>query len=230
VTTVRITGNARNPNREEWVGAPTVDQQGHIDRSVALPEEAFLAMERGIRRGGIEGVVQLSNGSHLNWFVDRPWGTSATVKTPKKPVPHAPGLFHNILVPVDLTDRHERALEVAAGLVAQTGGEVTLLHVIERIDGLPREEAVDFYKQLEEKAEVHLGRLLGILRQRSVAGRVLIVHGNCVQEIADFANRANCDLIILASHAVGRADSLGGWATKSYQIGIVAQCPVMLLK
>jgi len=223
MATVRITGNISNASREDWLGAPAVDANGHVARSIPLPEDAFLAIERGIHCGSIEGVVQLPSGAHLNWLVDRPWREAPAApvarKTPEKS-------FRNIVVPVDLGDRHGRAVELSAQVVAE-GGEVTLLHVIEQIEGLPHAEAVDFYGQLEAKAEVRLGHLLGQLRRRGIAGRVVVVHGKCVQEVVAFAARTGADLIVVSSHPVVAG---AGWGTRSYQIAVVAPCPVLLVK
>ena len=60
-------------------------------------------------------------------------------------------MFEEILVPVDLTDKNRRAVEVAGDLAELADGSVTLLHVIEPLD-LPFEELEDFYSRLEEKA------------------------------------------------------------------------------
>ena len=59
-------------------------------------------------------------------------------------------MFRKILVPVDLSDRHGQALEIAARLAKASDGEVTLLHVIEMIPGLNLEEERDFYQRLEQ--------------------------------------------------------------------------------
>ena len=69
-------------------------------------------------------------------------------------------MFKKILVPVDLTDAHQRALEIASSLAGPAGGEVTLLHVIELIHGLPMDEEKDFYQRLARKARAALGRLV----------------------------------------------------------------------
>jgi nucleotide-binding universal stress UspA family protein len=45
-------------------------------------------------------------------------------------------MFTKILVPVDLSNRHQQALEAAANLAKQSGAEITLLHIIEVITGL----------------------------------------------------------------------------------------------
>jgi hypothetical protein len=69
--TVRLSGDWRNAGKMEWAGAPAVDRDGHIERIPGVPEEAFLAVEREIARGGVEGTVLLADGARCNWFLDR---------------------------------------------------------------------------------------------------------------------------------------------------------------
>ena len=45
-------------------------------------------------------------------------------------------MFTKILVPVDLSDKHQQALDIAARLARESGGEVTLVHVVETIGDL----------------------------------------------------------------------------------------------
>jgi hypothetical protein len=71
MATVRISGNWRNPNKREWAGAPELDEEGHIERTIDIPEEAYQALEREIARGGSEGIVYLKDGTRFDWFVDR---------------------------------------------------------------------------------------------------------------------------------------------------------------
>jgi nucleotide-binding universal stress UspA family protein len=61
-------------------------------------------------------------------------------------------MFQRILLPVDLSDRHEAALKAAAELARGSGAEVVLLHVIELIPGLSIEGEKPFYARLEWKA------------------------------------------------------------------------------
>jgi Universal stress protein family len=49
-------------------------------------------------------------------------------------------MFPKILWPVDLTDRHQQALDIAGELATQSRGAVTLLHVVEVVPGLSMEE------------------------------------------------------------------------------------------
>ena len=58
-------------------------------------------------------------------------------------------MFTKILVPVDLTDKHQQALEIAARLANESGGEVTLVHVVEVIGDLWDAGDRDFYDRIE---------------------------------------------------------------------------------
>src|SRR5581483_3179075 len=74
---------------------------------------------------------------------------------------------HKIVVPLDLTAKHQKALETAAELAA-AGGEVALVHVVELIPGLPVEEEKAFYNRLERVARAHLERADAVMRERKI--------------------------------------------------------------
>ena len=78
-------------------------------------------------------------------------------------------MFTKIVLPLDLTDRHQPALAIAAEMARQSGGEVTLLHVIEVIAGLSIDEERDFYGRLERTTREHLNRQAKVLADRQIA-------------------------------------------------------------
>ena len=45
-------------------------------------------------------------------------------------------MFRHVLVPIDLSDRNERAVRAAFELAASTTARVTLLHVTQRVGGI----------------------------------------------------------------------------------------------
>jgi nucleotide-binding universal stress UspA family protein len=102
-------------------------------------------------------------------------------------------MFKNIVVPLDLTDRHQPVLDIAAELTRQSGGAVTLLHVIEVIPGLSMEEERSFYNRLERAARHHLERLVDQFAQRQIPCRQEILYGNRAGEIARYAAEADAD-------------------------------------
>jgi universal stress protein A len=139
-------------------------------------------------------------------------------------------MFKKILLPIDLTDRHGRVLEVAAELATQSDGEVILLHVIETIAGLAMEEEQDFYRRLERAAQTHLQRLGKHLAERKVPWQAVIRYGNRASESVRFAQEASAELIILTAPRLHPAVPSAGWGSMSYRIGILSQCPVLLVK
>jgi nucleotide-binding universal stress UspA family protein len=139
-------------------------------------------------------------------------------------------MFRNILVPVDLTDRHAPALEIAGQLARSSGGTVTVLHVIELLHGSGREDEPAFYDRLERKARGHLDRLAEQLRARQVTAKGNLLFGERGREVLGYAQEHGADLIVLMSHPVDPAQPGMGWNTLSYFIGVAARCPVLLVK
>ena len=139
-------------------------------------------------------------------------------------------MFKNILIPVDLTDVHQPALDIAARLAKGNDGEVTLLHVIEVIAEMWAAEDRDFYTRLEQRARDYLARLGHALETRGVPRREEVVFGSRAPEIVRYAMETGIDLIVLTSHRIDLQHPSAGWGTVSYKVGILAQCPVLLVK
>ena len=139
-------------------------------------------------------------------------------------------MFKKILVPVDLSDTHQQAIDIAASLAREGDGQVTLLHVVEVIPGLWVEEERDFYDRIEAAARDHLSQLGRQLETMQVPRREEIIFGNRAEEIVRYATETGVDLIVLSSHRIDLKNPGAGWGTLSYKIGILSQCPVLLVK
>ncbi len=139
-------------------------------------------------------------------------------------------MFNRILVPIDLSDRHQQALEIAARLASESTGQVTLLHVVEVIPGLWVEEEREFYDRLEAAARDHLARLGRQFEPYGVPRREEVIFGNRAEEVVRYALGMEADLIVLTSHRIDPQIPGAGWGTLSYKIGILSQCPVLLVK
>jgi nucleotide-binding universal stress UspA family protein len=138
-------------------------------------------------------------------------------------------MFKHIVIPLDLTDKHQAAVDRAAGL-APKGGELTLLHVIEAIPGLPDEELEGFYHRIEQKANRHLEAIGQQLTARHIPWHAKVVVGSRVQEIVQYAAQQQSDLIVLTAPQVDPANPATGWASLSWKIAMLASCPVLLVK
>jgi nucleotide-binding universal stress UspA family protein len=139
-------------------------------------------------------------------------------------------MFRKILLPLDLTRKHQKALETAAELAERSGGEVTLVHVIELIHGLAVEEEKDFYDRLERAAREHLEEHAGLLAGRQVRHRQEVFFGNRGLEILRYAREAGADLMVLTAPAVEPGKPDVGLGSLSFKVGVFAPCPVLLVR
>src|SRR5215471_7206151 len=103
-------------------------------------------------------------------------------------------MFQKILLPIDLSDRHTRAVETAGQLASRSDGEVVLLHVIEVIPGFSIDEEKTFYGRLE--------KLAAVLKQRHVRWRQEILLGHRGAETVRYARENGFDLIIVTAPPV----------------------------
>jgi nucleotide-binding universal stress UspA family protein len=140
-------------------------------------------------------------------------------------------MFRSLLVPVDLSEKHHRAVEVASEMAKAFGATVHLLHVTEQIEGGgDDDEFRDFYTTLRERAERALERWRGEFAERGVEPECEIRLGKRGPEILSFAEQTGCDLILLTSHAIDREQPGRGFGTLSHQIALIAPCPVLLVR
>lgn len=139
-------------------------------------------------------------------------------------------MFKNILVPTDLTDKSIKALEIATGMIKEPTYRITLLHVVETIDDEGEGEFSEFYNKLADRAGRKMAELVNEYGTDKIDINTEIIYGKRVSEIVKYASKKEIDLIILSSHKLDDMESISGWATISYRVGILAPCPVMMVK
>ncbi len=138
-------------------------------------------------------------------------------------------MFRRLLVPVDLSGRSHEALSVARELVSPGEGELTLLHVIETIEGSD-EELEAFYSRLEQRARGVLDELASQIPDEGPQIRGEVTYGRRSLEIVAFAERHGHDLIVIGSRRIDQEQPASGWPSLSHQVAILAQCAVLLVK
>ncbi len=139
-------------------------------------------------------------------------------------------MFEHILVPLDFSERNKQALDIAVKLAQVGHGRVCLLHVIKQIAGSSFDEFADFYEKLEGEAQEKMEALIAHLQNIDVPITMQILVGHRVQEIVNVAAEQQVDLIIMNSHKVDLQNPDEGWGTISYKVGVLAQCPILLVK
>ena len=83
---------------------------------------------------------------------------------------------------------------------------------------------------LEQKAQEELEKMVAPYEGSGLKIERVIVFGNRTEEILKFGEGQAVDLMVMNSHKVNLSDPVQGWGTIGYKIGILAQCPVMLVK
>ena len=139
-------------------------------------------------------------------------------------------MFKQILVPVDFSDRNKHALDIALNLAKTSGGTIHLLHVIKTLSGDHDEEFRDFYNKLEAQAKKRMDKLLDSVSDQENQIDSHLILGHRVQEILLFAEENDADLIVMNSHKIDPENPDEGWGTISQKVGILAQCPILLVK
>lgn len=141
------------------------------------------------------------------------------------------GPFRHILVPTDLTKRTWPAIDLAVQLAKPRPARLTLLHVIETIPGADPAEFESFYRELEKKAQTRLRSLADRCAKKGRKPSMqAVVYGRRADEIVRFAKNNNVDLVVLVSHKVDATDTGPIPGTISYKVGVLAPCPVLLIK
>ena len=138
--------------------------------------------------------------------------------------------FQHILIPLDFTEKNLEALNIAFDLAVVNRARVTLLHVVEQISGEADEELAAFYSRLRVRAETELESRSQRFDQVGIVVDCKIRIGRRLHEIVtDSIDRA-ADLIVMRSHKPDLDRPLQTWATLSYQVSVLCQCPVLLVK
>jgi nucleotide-binding universal stress UspA family protein len=154
----------------------------------------------------------------------RPWRSAhpeSTVST---------ALCTNVLVPLDVGRPNPQVLAMARTLAEQSGALITVLHVIQRIDGLTAAETRRFYDRLARTARRKMEAVARRLTSPKVDARALVVIGDPPQEIVRQVATGGADMIVMNSHRVEPGGRGRGLGTTSYKVALLCPCPVLLVK
>ncbi|MBM3153904.1 MAG: universal stress protein [Chloroflexi bacterium] len=155
---------------------------------------------------------------------------------------HKKGQKMKILVPLDGSERAEKALEDAGKLAEQFGKqsvELTLLRVCELFfppytypppTPMTWEEYLDYEtKRCKVICQTYLSKVEDELKREGLTTHTEVPTGNVAEAIIGYANKNNFDLLVMATH--GRS-GLGRWALGSIADKVLggANSPILLVR
>jgi nucleotide-binding universal stress UspA family protein len=141
-------------------------------------------------------------------------------------------MYRNILVPVDLSDKHSwrKALPTAVSLCETFEGRLHLMTVVPEF-GLPMVGQF-FPEGYEAKLRQHAAKQLKEFAAAQVPGEIdsrrIVAEGKIYQEILKAAEAIKADLIIMGSHRPELSDYLLG--PNAAKVMRHAKCSVMVVR
>jgi nucleotide-binding universal stress UspA family protein len=141
-------------------------------------------------------------------------------------------MFTKILVPVDGSDNSYRALEAALVLSEKLGSNISVVNVMEQVPITHIEsekllsELLEAYKK--ENQEI-LSKCSDIARQKGIAIKTVLLHGNPAPVILDYSKKENFDLVIMGSRGMGKFKELIIGSVSS-KIVHHSPCAIMIIR
>jgi len=226
------------PVREAGVALDVVVTVGQpvpaiLDHATALPADLIVMGTHGT--SGFEHLV-------LGSVTEKVLRKAACPVLTVPPRVHAGAVAPptHVLCAVDFSDCSQKAAVAAAGLAAEAGARLTLLHVIEwpwhepptpLIDGVPATQAatlVDYHRYLEAGAVERLKALAASSAGvREAATRVRF--GKAYAETLAVAEADGADLIVLGVRGRSALD-IGFFGSTANHVVRAAACPVLTVR
>ena len=109
-------------------------------------------------------------------------------------------MYKRILVPLDGSELAEVALPYAEELAGRLGSEVTLIHVYESAEAEYQQMHQAYVEKMVEATKEGAERFLAKSKVKRVRVKPALLVGNPAEQIVDYADEGNADLIIIATH------------------------------
>jgi nucleotide-binding universal stress UspA family protein len=136
-----------------------------------------------------------------------------------------------ILVPVDFSENSTKLLQHAAGMAANSGASVVVMYVVEGMEkyaglSIPHISLAEVEKQLMQSAKTKMERFLEDNMDPSVAHESIVLNGDIVDEINNYAAKEGIDMIIMGTHGYKGLEKVL-FGSVAERIVKTAPCPVL---
>ncbi len=142
-------------------------------------------------------------------------------------------LFRRILCAIDFSPCSTRAISYALSMAEESGGSLTIVHVVEGLDHEPLANAhfnVPEYRQhLAEDAQKRLVALVPAETRTWCECREIVRIGKAYREILDTARTTDADLIVLGVRGRNAVD-LALFGSTTNHVVRSAECPVLTVR
>jgi len=140
-------------------------------------------------------------------------------------------MFEHILLPLDGSSLAERVLPHAVALSGAFDSKLTLLRVINKGSEKGERDIVNpmAWQMRKSEAEAYLKSVQNRLADVDIDSEIRIIEGNPAQQICDFAQNEEVDLIILSSHG---SSGVSAWNINStvQKVLLRAYMPLMIIR
>lgn len=138
-------------------------------------------------------------------------------------------MFEKIVLAVDGSEPAGRALEAAANLAGCSGGEIVVVHVVERVAG---GRGGPFEVEAPEEGRSILDEAVRTLKERGVNVRGEVRHafaGRVAKEILDVVGAEHADLVVMGTRGLSDWEGMlvGSTAHKILHLG---SSPVLVVR
>ena len=139
----------------------------------------------------------------------------------------------HILVPTDLSEYADYALDYAIALAQKLQARLTLLYVIHltplAMGDIGVSGLVPYLDEMETDAQQRMQALLNRVHQEGLQGETAVVQGVPFQSIVDMAENKNVDMIVMGTHGrTGLTHALMGSVAE--KVVRLAPCPVLVTR
>ncbi|MCB9730523.1 MAG: universal stress protein [Deltaproteobacteria bacterium] len=215
------------------IDATAVTRQGQASEAIIAYADEVDAGLIVLGAVGARGVRRLLTGSTAKQVTRRAHRPVLIVPSQAVVRPAAEGgSYERLLYPTDLSAASHDGLRVAADLVQRSDATLTLLHVLKLptfIPSLPGEPPIALPGGTVEGLEAKFrGELDEVARQLPEAqvSKLVEVHGDPAEGIAEVAGREQIDLIVIPRHS---HRSVAGYffGRTAENLSRIAPCPVL---
>jgi len=145
----------------------------------------------------------------------------------------APFRMKKVLLPIDLTEHSQQAIQYGVGLARKFGAEITLAHFIPRLGASEKEEispaAIDEFRWTKETVEHWLEKALENREMENVATKCVALDGSILAELPEYVKKEGFDLIVCTTHGFGGLRHLL-FGSIAEDVMRESPCPVLIIK